>query len=480
MTKEKLNKYFEIYSPIAFILLTLVIALIRIPFYDETHAFIISKLSLGEIFWLSRIEGHPILWYLILKPFNSLALYPYSMAIINWIFASLMILVFWKKAPFDNYIKFFLTFSYPFFQYFGIVARPYTLGVLAIFLLCVFYKNSIKRPILFSFLLFLCANISVITGFVAFGFGVLFLYEIFKNKLSKKDLISIIVIFAIGLILLACQFLFLETPKLQSDNAHILFLRHFSYFVVAPFLDLQSKNLNQIALQLTSSVSFFYFTFLFLKKAKDSLLIFFLPLIFMLLLHIFIYIGDFWHYYFIFIAFICALWVNWDKFKNNKVVKILFVLLILFNMSSYSLTKNGRNQLNQPVFYKKTLDVILNSKDYRNSKLFCLNYYSHIAPGLLLYLKKENIVLYDNHNNDITNFEAIRNVQNVKYNELNLDEFVKYLDKTKNNYLIATSNKTSDYQSFSYNEGNKTLYLDLVDIYPQLYLLIYKLRYEIR
>jgi len=263
--KEKLNKYLEIYSPIAFILSTLIIALIRIPFYDETHAFIISQLTFGEIFQLSRIEGHPILWYLILKPFNSLNLYPYSMSLINWFFASFMILLFWKKAPFNNYIKFLLTFSYPFFQYFGTISRPYTLGVLIIFLLCTLYKDSIKKPILYSVLLVLCANISVITAFIAFGFGILFLYEIFKNKTNKKNIIYIGVIFLIGLILLTCQFLYLETPNLQTDNAHKLFLKYFSCFIFTPFLNIQNKNLNQILLQLTTSVSFFYFSFLFFK-----------------------------------------------------------------------------------------------------------------------------------------------------------------------------------------------------------------------
>ena len=221
-----MDKYIQIYSPIAFILLTFIIAIFRIPFYDETHAFVISQLNFLEIFQLSRIEGHPILWYLILKPFSSLNLYPYSLTIINWIFASLMILIFWKKAPFNNYIKFLLTFSYPFFQYFGIVSRPYTLGVLVIFLLCSFYKDSTKKPILYSILLVLCANISAITAFIAFGFGVLFLYDIFKNKLEKKEVALISVIFFIGLILLVSQFCFLETPKMQSINAHSLFLKH--------------------------------------------------------------------------------------------------------------------------------------------------------------------------------------------------------------------------------------------------------------
>lgn len=477
--KEKINKYLAIYSPIAFILLTLIISLLRIPFYDETHAYIISQLSFGEIFQLSRIEGHPILWYLILKPFNSLNFYPYSMAIINWVFASFMILVFWKKASFNNYIKFLLTFSYPFFQYFGIVSRPYTLGVLIIFLLCSFYKDSIKKPILYSSLLILCANINVITSFIAFGFGVLFLFKIFKEKsLSKKQNKGVFLIFLFGLILFLLQFVFLETPKMQADDAHILFLKHLSYFIFVPFKDFQNKNLNQILLQLTSLISFYYFSFLFFKKAKDSLFLFFLSIIPMLILFIFIYIGDFWHYYFIFIAFICALWINWDKFKNNKIVNILFILLIIFNLSSYSLTQNGKNQTNQPIFYKKILDVILNDKDYKNSKIFCVNEYSSLSPGLLLYLKKEGITIYDIHNNDKTSYVTIKNLQNKEYKTINLKEMINYLDKNKNNYLFGISGRVVDYQSFSYNIDGGVFYFDLVDYYPELYLLVFKLRYE--
>lgn len=480
MNKEKINKYFELYSPIAFIFLTLLVVFLRIPFYDETHALIISQLNLSEIFQLSRIEGHPILWYLILKPFSSLNLYPYSMALINWVFASLMVVLFWKKAPFNNYIKFLLTFSYPFFQYFGMVSRPYTLGVLIIFLLCSFYKDSTKKPIIYSSLLVLCANISVITAFIAFGFGVLFLFEVFKNKISKKDLTAISLIFITGFLLLCSQFLFLETPKMQPAESHTMFLKHLSYFIFAPFADFKNKNLNQVALQLVSSISFFYFSFLFFKAAKKSFFLFFLSVIPMILLFALIYIGDFWHYYLIFIVFISALWINWDKLKNNKIANILVVLLVLLNMTSYSITQNGKNRINQPIFYKKTLDIVLNSKDYKDSKLFCFNHYSHLAPGLLLYLKKEGISLYDNHNNDRTSFSAIRNIQNMEYKALRLDEFLKYLSKDKNNYLLATSNKTVDYQNFSYSEGNKTIYFDLVEKHPEIYLLIYKIRYEIR
>ena len=173
--------------------------------------------------------------------------------------------------------------------------------------------------------------------------------------------------------------------------------------------------------------------------------------------------------------------VDLKKFRREmKLTQTTAAEGIRIDQRQWNRYENGKNEINQPIFYKKTLDILLNSKDYRTSKLFCFNHYSHLAPGLLLYLKKEGITLFDNHNKDRTSFEAIRSIQDMEYKVLKLDEFIGYLDKNKNNYLVATSNQTADYQSFEYSEGNKTLYFDLVDYYPQIYLLIYKLRYEIR
>ena len=476
---KNLDKYIAKFAPIIFIVLTLLISLIRTPFYDETHAQIISQLKLSEIFYLSRIEGHPILWYLILKPFNLLNLYPYPMMIINWFFASAMILVFWKKAPFNTYIKLLLTFSYPFFHYFGTVSRPYTLGVLVIFLLCAFYKNSTKRPLLYSFLLILCANISVITCFIATSFGILFLFDIFKNKkMPKKDIIITGTILLFGIITILAQFLFVETPKMQSANAHQTFLKHLSYFIYRPFSDIADKNINQIILQLITSISFFYYSFIFFRRDKKTLFFCLTSICLMILFFSTIYIGDFWHYFFFLIIFICSLWIIWDKIKHIKLVNFLFILLILCNMSSYSITQNGKNRTNEPIFYTKTLDIITKTEKLKNAKLFYFNHYTHVAPGLLLYLKKEGITLYDNHNNDRTSFEAIRNIQNAEYKILDPEEFIQYLDKTKINYLLANSNQIADYSSFDYSEGNYKIYFDLEEYHPELYLLIYKLRYE--
>ena len=108
-----LNKKISKIAPIAFTVLTLFYSILRVPFFDEAYAYLISNLSIGEIFQLTRIEGHPMVWYLILKltTINN-NFYPYNILLTNWVISSILIVFFWKKAPFNNTIKFLITFSY--------------------------------------------------------------------------------------------------------------------------------------------------------------------------------------------------------------------------------------------------------------------------------------------------------------------------------------------------------------------------------
>ena len=54
------NKLLYIF-PIVFSIITLIISLLRIPFWDETHAFEIARLNIFEILYMTRIEGHYLL-----------------------------------------------------------------------------------------------------------------------------------------------------------------------------------------------------------------------------------------------------------------------------------------------------------------------------------------------------------------------------------------------------------------------------------
>ena len=177
--KSKLNNFLSRYCIFIFAVITFLIMFIHVPFWDETHAFEIARLKISEIFYLTRIEGHPILWYLIIKPFSNLKLYPYSMYIINWLFCIGAIYALWKKAPFSPIAKTLITFSVPFLFYFGPIARNYSVGLLFLFLICAYHKKRFKHPYLYSIFIVLAANTSILVMIGAFYFGLLFLYDLF-------------------------------------------------------------------------------------------------------------------------------------------------------------------------------------------------------------------------------------------------------------------------------------------------------------
>src|SRR5699024_7303192 len=141
--KESLIKYAVLGS---FCILTLVLIMLRSPFWDEAHAWMVSK-SFGffQLFFnIEKHEGHLFLWHLILMPFSKNNLfYPYSMILLNWIFCVFALVVFWNKAPFSVLEKSLITFSYPFVWYFGIVARCYSIGILFLFLILSFWKERL-------------------------------------------------------------------------------------------------------------------------------------------------------------------------------------------------------------------------------------------------------------------------------------------------------------------------------------------------
>lgn len=476
---KKIDEYVGKIAPIAFIILTFFVCINRVPFYDEAHSFLISQFSLKEIFYLARVEGHPILWYLIIKPFNNIDWYPYPMIFINWIFMISAMLIFWKKAPFNNVIKFLISFSFPFFQYYAITARPYGLGVLLLFLLALFYKKSIQKPILYAFLLILCANTSVIACLASVGFGIIFLFKIIKEKtLSKKQLALVLSILFLGVAFLCAQFWDLQMPESNIINARKNVFNYFLYFTVNPFIDFNKKHIAHIVFEVISFIMLYSVPFVLFKKDKKALIVLLVPLVLILYFLINIYPGSYWHYYFIFVLLICTFWVCWEKIKNIKPLVVLFILLLLINLTRCSLANNGNTPLSESNTYRKILNIILEKKELKNAKLFCFDYYTSVAPGIVPYLKRNGILLYDTHGNSRTSFENIKNISKYRYRSLVVGEFVNYLEKNNDNYLLSRLSGVDEYQNFLIKDKNCTIYFDIIARYPEINFVIFKIRAE--
>lgn len=115
--------------------LTLLSTLYHEPWYDETWAWQISKLSIRNIFYEMRYEGHFVLWYLILAPFSHLGFPLKTLGIVAWAINGVTGWIILKKAPFTIWAKLLLLISAPFLYVNPVISRCYVLIPLLLFLL---------------------------------------------------------------------------------------------------------------------------------------------------------------------------------------------------------------------------------------------------------------------------------------------------------------------------------------------------------
>lgn len=430
--KNKISNYLSKNCILIFAVVSLLIMLNRIPFWDETHAYSISRLLLSEIWFLTRIEGHPILWYLIIKPFSSLDLYPWSMWIINWIFCLGAIFVLWKSAPFSPVVKTLITFSTPFLYYFAPVARCYSVGILLLFLICAYYKKRFKKPFLFSLLIAISAHTSIMVAVGSFYIGLLFLYDLFLKLKSKtfsfKKVLGIVFIFLSSAIFLILQFIGMRKPLVENKLEVWNVLSRSAIFP-------QAISVFPLILHLVCSIAFYYFAYLTFKKTKRGFFFISLTYLTLTLIFLFIYKGSHWNYYFYFVYFILLFWIFGRKILINKFAKILFVSILVLFIFPKAVLETGKMDLIYASRSKLIAKQIVNNEFLKNSKLYTLEWWSDLAPGALMYLERENIYIYDLHNRKRTSFESIKNIFYMEHEIIDFDVFYKEMDK--NSYLLS-------------------------------------------
>ncbi len=426
------NNYLNKYSIIIFAISTFLICFLRIPFWDEAHAFDIACLKINQIFYLASSEGHTFLWYLILKPFSWINIYPYPMFFINWFCCVFAIYILWKKAPFSPIIKFFITFSCPFVLYFAPVARCYSIGILFLFLICSYYSLRFKRPYLFTFLIVICANTSLMTAVGCFWLGVIYFFELIQRYLSKnikKDtLIKIFLIFLLCFLELFIQFILAKSPENIGQKD---FIKRLINFVIVPY----GKNYFSFLLHFVSCITFYFIPFYLFKKSKKAFIFVLGTYITLSYVFIFRYHGSYWNHYFFYIYFIVLFWIYKKELFYNKFLKILYTSILFFMLFPFAVHDGGKIEYIYSSKSKKISDLILADSKLRLSKLYTLEWWSDISPGASTYLYKEGVRIYDVFGRDKKSYEGLKKVFILKDE---LIDFDKFYQNNKNDFYILS------------------------------------------
>ena len=418
--KEKIGYLLSIIAFIFYLLYSAKMSFLsgRIPWEDEAHFWtMVQNCSVFEIFKLMRVEGHMMLWYLVVMPFAKLNFpYPYTMQVINWLFCTTALFIFWKKAPFDNYLKALIILCPIFMKLYAVHARCYSIGICFLFLACSMYKERLKKPYLYFLMLFLAANTSVQGTIGAAALGIPFLCELYRNKLYKSAIwISIMSL------LTAVMFYFqFNNFQLTDYDASDTFIR---INLVSKFLGIHSfRQLSYFGLRIWELRLFVIALIILLIKYPRILFMTLFSGILGALFFSIVYNPRDWHLAFFVIYLIVIYWIFLEE-EPLKKKKILFLMMFFFVGIFLISPKPPSGDKSLVEAFEKYND------EFKNAKVF-----SAMPPIVTSVVVPSN--LYDMNGRNLSRYEGLVTYFDKQAKEYEPECLYKYIDPSKKNYVI--------------------------------------------
>jgi hypothetical protein len=126
-------------------------------------------------------EGHPALWYLLLRAAHGIAGRPEVLPLLAFAIAvAAAWLIVWR-SPFPRPLIGLILAAHFFIYDFSVMARNYGIGMLILFALAIAYPRCRGRGVAPGALLFLLANCNVITTILAAAFLIFWFVEFLQR-----------------------------------------------------------------------------------------------------------------------------------------------------------------------------------------------------------------------------------------------------------------------------------------------------------
>jgi hypothetical protein len=180
------------------------------PWSDEAQSWLLARdPSLAALLGtFLRYEGHPPLWYLLLKGLIAAHL-PYKsqnvLSAAAALAASVMIV---RTRPIPLLVRALLPFTYFLAWQYAVVARSYALVAPIVVGIALIYERRTERLALFTALLVAVMNVSVHGASMAAALAALYAVDVYRGKQPRPALrgaIIAVIVLAISSALLICS-----------------------------------------------------------------------------------------------------------------------------------------------------------------------------------------------------------------------------------------------------------------------------------
>lgn len=191
--KKNYNKLLDYIIFIIFVIINFILLFYHEPWRDEIHAWTMAEnLSIKDLFIVSRFDGHPVLWHLILMPFAKLNFPIFSLNIISWLIVCFSAWIFIFKTKLNIIFKYLVLFTIPFTYVYSAISRNYCLILLLLMIIGSFYDKRYSHPILYSILISLLIYTHSLAWGIVAGLTITFhIYELFMYLFKNKRDINI-------------------------------------------------------------------------------------------------------------------------------------------------------------------------------------------------------------------------------------------------------------------------------------------------
>lgn len=398
---------------------------------DEAHFWtIIQNVTIPELFRLMKVEGHMLLWYLVVMPFAKLNFpYPYPMQILNWLFCVGALAIMWKKADFNPLIKAMIVLSPVFMGLYAVHARCYSIGVFFLFGACALYKKRLNYPYIYFLILWLAANTSVQGLIGATALGLVFLFDLIKDAKIDKTKLKIPVIITALTALTGLMFYFqligAATPDYEIASKDLNKSENFilMFWGIIPIT--KALFYKIIGLRIAA----FAFLGIFATKPR-ALFVYAFPMLISSYFFATAYYPRYWHLAFFFIYLIIACWIFAIENKNEKINKIFITVFYTFLFCFLTV------KIQPPAEFDVLSPTFIKNSEFKNAKTF-----SNIDPiTLSVILPKINpngIYIYDLHGRKLNSYEGLNVIFNKEAKNYVPQDLKNNIDLTKRNFLIT-------------------------------------------